>query len=89
MPRQPERAVPRAATANRYLNSAVVVTQPTGVYAEYSERLQSLDDLERERKAVLSRISGLRGGRDIAGFAADLSAPHAPIGIDYTGMAAV
>ena len=38
---------------------------------------------------MLSRISGLRGGRDIAVFAADLSARHAPIGIDHTDIAAV
>ena len=38
---------------------------------------------------MLSRISGLRDGRDIAVLAADLSARHAPIGIDHADIAAV
>lgn len=38
---------------------------------------------------MLSRISRMRGGRDIMVFAADISAPHAPIGIDYTDIPAV
>ena len=38
---------------------------------------------------MLSRISGLRDGRDIAVLAADLSARHAPIGTDHTDTVAV
>ena len=60
-----------------------------GVYAEYLGQYQNLDDLARERKAMLTRISELRGGRDIVVFAADISARHAPIGIDYTDIVAV
>lgn len=60
-----------------------------GAYAEYLGRFQSLGDLARERKSVLSRISKMRGGRDIMVFAADFSASHAPIGIDYTDILAV
>ena len=60
-----------------------------GAYAEYMGRLQSLEDLAKERKAMLSRISKIRGGRDIMVFASDLSASRAPIGIDYTDILAV
>ena len=60
-----------------------------GAYAEYLGQHQNLDDLARGRKAVLTRISELRGGRDILVFAADISARHAPIGIDHTDIAAV
>lgn len=38
---------------------------------------------------MLARISKLRDSRDIMVFAADISAPHAPIGIDYTDILAV
>ena len=60
-----------------------------GAYAEYMGRLQSLEDLARERKVMLSRISEIRGGRDIMVFASDLSASRAPIGIDCTDILAV
>ena len=38
---------------------------------------------------MLSRISEIRGGRDIMVIASDLSASRAPIGIDYTDILAV
>lgn len=38
---------------------------------------------------MLCRISKMRGGRDILVFAADISASHAPTGIDYTDIIAV
>lgn len=38
---------------------------------------------------MLTRISEIRGGRDIMVFASDLSAPRAPIGIDHTDILAV
>ena len=60
-----------------------------GAYAEYMGRLQSLEELARERKAMLSRISEIRGGRDIMVIASDLSASRAPIDIDYTDILVV
>lgn len=60
-----------------------------GAYAEYMRRLQSLEELARGRKAMLSRISEIRGGRDIMVIASDLSALRAPIGIDHADIVAV
>ena len=54
-----------------------------GVYTEYLDRKLTFQDLTKERKAQLKRISDLRGGRDVLVFAADLAKANAPISITY------
>lgn len=57
-----------------------------GAYSEYlDERLNSVQ-LTTERKKQLSRISRLRGERDIVVFAADLNKGNAPISITYADI---
>ena len=59
-----------------------------GAYAEYLSLLQSSEEVTAERKRMLRRISDIRGGRDILVFAANLSRPSSPIGMDYTDILA-
>ena len=51
--------------------------------------LEKFEDIELKRKEMLSRISELRGDRDILVLASDLVRSNAPTGIDYTDLLAV
>ncbi len=58
-----------------------------GYYSEYLERNLSFQDLTAERKVQLSRISELRGGRDVLVFAADLNkGGNVPISISFADL---
>lgn len=57
-----------------------------GIYAEYLDKNMTFDDLTRERKTMLKRISEIRGGRDILVIASDLSKNNAKIAIDFTDI---
>ena len=60
-----------------------------GQYAEYLTKLNSFGEIESERKTMLSRISQLRGNRDVLVFASDFSKNGAPIGIEYADLLAI
>jgi hypothetical protein len=53
-----------------------------GIFSEYLDRQLNFDQLARERKVQLKRISELRG-RDVLAFAANLMNSRAPIAINY------
>lgn len=57
-----------------------------GAYTEYLDRQMNFEQLSGERKALLRRISELRGGRDVLVFAADLNKGAAPISISYADI---
>lgn len=57
-----------------------------GVYSEYIDRKMTIEELTKERKHQLQRISELRDGRAILVFAADLKKHPAPVSIDYTDL---
>jgi len=57
-----------------------------GIYAEYLDRKFNITQLVQERKNQLSRISQLRGGRDVLVFAANLANGRQPIAINYTDL---
>lgn len=59
-----------------------------GVYAEYLDRLQSLEEVTAERKRTLRRISDIRGGRNVLVFAANLSGPPSHVGMDRADVLA-
>lgn len=46
-----------------------------GKYTDYLVDLRNFDEIQLERKKMLSEISELRGGRDILVIASDLSSP--------------
>jgi len=57
-----------------------------GIYSEYLDRRMDINEIHRERKRQLQRISELRG-RDIIVFAADLNkGGKAPISIGYDDL---
>lgn len=60
-----------------------------GKYADYLAGLGNFDEIQLERKKTLSKISELRGGRDMLVLASDLSSPNPLTGIDYTDLLAV
>lgn len=60
-----------------------------GIFSEYLERKFNLENLTKERKTQLRRISELRGGRDVFVYASDLNKPRAPISIAYDDLVAV
>ncbi len=57
-----------------------------GIYSEYLDRQFDFQALSQERKKQLSRISQLRGGRDLMVFAADLKKGHTAVTINYTDL---
>jgi len=60
-----------------------------GVYAEYLNKFKNFEEITEERKKMLSKISRLRGNRDVLVLASDFSKVEAPIAIDYTDLLAV
>jgi len=57
-----------------------------GKYSDYLNKRFTFDQLTKERKKQLIKISQLREGRDILVYASDLSMSNAPISIDYTDI---
>lgn len=57
-----------------------------GYYSEYIDRQMSFQDLTSERKRQLTRISEIRGGRDILVFASDMNKANAAISIGYADI---
>ncbi|MGG3893597.1 SDH family Clp fold serine proteinase [Geobacillus stearothermophilus] len=60
-----------------------------GIFTEYLEKNLTFEELNKERKRQLKRISELRGGRDILVYAADLNKNNAPISIVYDDLLAI
>lgn len=60
-----------------------------GIFTEYLEKNLTFEELNKERKKQLKRISELRGGRDILVYAADLNKNNAPISIVYDDLLAI
>lgn len=60
-----------------------------GIYAEYLNKFHDFESITAERKKMLSKISELRGNRDILVFAADYSKVRTPIGIEYRDILAI
>jgi len=60
-----------------------------GIYTEYLDKQLNHDQLTKERKLQLQRISKSRGNRDILVIAADLNKGQAPTSIDYSDLLAV
>lgn len=56
---------------------------------DFLERNFSFEEINRERKYYLQKISELRGNRDILVFASDINKGHAPISIDYEDLLAI
>lgn len=56
-----------------------------GYYSEYLDKHFSFEQITKERKKQLSRISKLRGDRDILVYASDLT-KNAPTSIDYSDI---
>ena len=56
-----------------------------GFYSEYLDKHLSFDEITKERKKQLKKISKLRSDRDILVYASDLS-KNAPTSIDYTDI---
>lgn len=58
-----------------------------GIYTEYLEKNMNYEQLSKERKIQLSKISSLRGNRDILVYASDLTnRTSSPISIDYSDI---
>lgn len=57
-----------------------------GIYSEYLALNLDFNALTKERKSLLSKISNLRGNRDILVYASDLNKNQAPISIDYSDI---
>ncbi|MGR5869554.1 SDH family Clp fold serine proteinase [Bacillus pacificus] len=60
-----------------------------GIFMDFLERNFSFEEINRERKYYLQKISELRGNRDILVFASDINKGHAPISIDYEDLLAI
>ncbi len=60
-----------------------------GIFTDFLERNFSFEDINRERKNYLHKISELRGNRDILVFASDINKGHAPISIGYEDLVAI
>lgn len=56
-----------------------------GIYSDYLDRQMGFEELARERKAWLKRISDLRDGHDILVYAGDVN-KRAPISIDNSDI---
>ncbi len=67
-------------------SSDVISPAKKGIYTEYLDRQMTNDELSKERKEQLQRISELRENRAILVFAADLRKNFAPISIDYSDL---
>ncbi len=58
-----------------------------GIFTEYIDRNLNMEELFKERKKQLKRISKIRGGRDLLVIAADMvSGQPAPININYPDL---
>lgn len=57
-----------------------------GFYSEYLDKQLNFDQITKERKKQLKRISQIRGGRDILVYASDLNKSNAAISIDYSDL---
>lgn len=58
-----------------------------GIYSDYLNKRFTFDDLIRERKEQLKRISSYRNGRDILVYASDIqNRQNAPISIDFSDI---
>ena len=57
-----------------------------GFYSEYLDKHLNFDQITRERKKHLKRISRIRGGRDVLVYASDLTKGNAAISIDYSDL---
>ena len=57
-----------------------------GFYSEYLEKQLSFQDLTKERKGQLKKISELRGNRDVLVYAADLNKRVDAISINYADL---
>lgn len=55
-----------------------------GVYSEYLDKQFSFDELSKERKKQLKRISDIRG-RDVLVYASNINT-NAPTSIDYSDI---
>lgn len=55
------------------------------IYGEYLDRKFDFPALATERKSQLTKLSQLRG-RDVLVYAADITQPKAPVGIDYADL---
>ncbi|MGP4073045.1 SDH family Clp fold serine proteinase [Piscibacillus sp. B03] len=56
-----------------------------GIYWEYIDKKMSFDDITKERKRMLEKISSIRG-RDIIVYTADFSKGRAPISLSYDDL---
>ena len=57
-----------------------------GFYSEYLDKHLNFDQITRERKKHLKRISRIRGDRDVLVYASDLTKGNAAISIDYSDL---
>lgn len=57
-----------------------------GVYVEYINKQMNHEQIQNERRAMLKKISSLRGDRDILAITSDLTKPKVPNQIDYTDI---
>jgi len=59
-----------------------------GIYTEYLNKGMDLNALSQERQVQLSRLSKLRGDRDVLVFASTLSKPVQQASINFTDILA-
>ena len=57
-----------------------------GFYSEYLDQHLNFDQITKERKTQLKRISQIRNDRDILVYASDLTKGNAAISIDYSDL---
>ena len=57
-----------------------------GFYSKYLDKHLNFDQITRERKKHLKRISRIRGDRDVLVYASDLTKGNAAISIDYSDL---
>lgn len=57
-----------------------------GFYSKYLDKHLNFDQITRERKKHLKRISRIRGDRDVLVYASDLAKGNAAISIDYSDL---